>query len=436
MPHVTPKTPDLYLCHKVKLDENKPVYITEFEAKSTKEIAHHILLFACSDPGPEETWNCGEMNSDAKASGFPKGPVCQSRQNIIFAWALDAPKLVLPEDVAFKLGGDTDNKYLVVQVHYANVDIFKNGGTDDSGIILKGQTEPVSKLAGVYLMATGGRIPAHKKESFETACELNEDVVMHPFAYRTHAHKLAIVNSGYLVENNNGKQKWTEIGRRSPQLPQMFFPVSNEVSVKKGDVLAARCTMFNFRDNMVKIGSTGNDEMCNFYIMYWVNGENLLDNNVCFTNGPPFWHFENFKTSKGIGLDEKMIPGDISEVPEVQKQELEIIEKSGGLHGMHHGTNTDENDHSNMEHHEGMEHKNEMNHHEGMSHHEGMEHHDEIKTNSKNTDKIIALLLKKYDSDNRFRRLGNSDEEDSGEYMRNFEKAYMLKKILNEFDLN
>lgn len=93
-------------------------------------------------------------------------------------------------------------------------------------------------------------------EKFEAACQMNEDKVIHPFAYRTHAHKLAIVNSGYLVskDEKTGKQKWTEIGRRSPQLPQMFFPASNDVAVKKGDVLAARCTMYNFRDHLVRIG--------------------------------------------------------------------------------------------------------------------------------------------------------------------------------------
>ena len=93
-------------------------------------------------------------------------------------------------------------------------------------------------------------------ETFEAACQIKENVEMHPFAYRTHAHKLGVVNSGYLVTNGPGKQdqQWTEIGRRSPQLPQMFVPATNDVTVRRGDVLAARCTMFNFVDHDVKIG--------------------------------------------------------------------------------------------------------------------------------------------------------------------------------------
>ena len=110
--------------------------------------------------------------------------------------------------------------------------------------------------AGVYLLGTNGHVKAHSHENFETACEIEEDVVMHPFAYRTHAHKLGLVNSGYVVKTDkkSAKQTWTEIGRRSPQLPQMFYPASNNVEIKKGDIVAARCTMNNNLDHVVRIG--------------------------------------------------------------------------------------------------------------------------------------------------------------------------------------
>lgn len=100
-------------------------------------------MYACDEVGSEEVWNCGEMSKGSKKDIYKLGPVCKgAKQNIIFAWAMDAPKLVLPKDVAFKLGGDTDKKHLVMQVHYASVEKFLNGGTDKSGLVLKGQTEP------------------------------------------------------------------------------------------------------------------------------------------------------------------------------------------------------------------------------------------------------------------------------------------------------
>ena len=38
-------------------------------------------------------------------------------------WALNAPKLNLPEGVGFRVGGpDSDIDWLVLQVHYATVD--------------------------------------------------------------------------------------------------------------------------------------------------------------------------------------------------------------------------------------------------------------------------------------------------------------------------
>ena len=85
---------------------------------------------------------------------------------------------------------------------------------------------------------------------------MKEDLTIYPFAYRTHAHKLGIVNSGYVVKTSSDQpeeETWQEIGRRSPQLPQMFFPVT-DLQVNKGDILAARCTMRNTQDHVVKIG--------------------------------------------------------------------------------------------------------------------------------------------------------------------------------------
>merc|ERR1711962_654897 len=47
--------------------------------------------------------------------------------------------------------------------------------------------------------------------------------------------------------------------------------------------------MVNNRDRTTYIGTTNEDEMCNFYIMYWVMGKKPMDQNTCFTRGPPTW---------------------------------------------------------------------------------------------------------------------------------------------------
>jgi len=162
---------------------------------------------------------------------------------------------------------------------------------------------------------------------------------MHPFAFRTHAHKLGVVNSGYVIKTDpeTGEQSWEEIGRRSPQLPQMFYPATNKIEAKKGDILAARCTMNNNLDHRVSIGSTGDDEMCNFYVMYYVKGDKILDNNICMSYGPPAWSFQNFKSLGGKKLDLSKIPEDIGKVPEDQEKEMSDMH---GMHGMVHEEET------------------------------------------------------------------------------------------------
>ena len=55
---------------------------------------------------------------------FDSAPICASELQIIYAWAMDAPELQLPAGVGFKVGGDTDIKWLVLQVHYKDVTPF------------------------------------------------------------------------------------------------------------------------------------------------------------------------------------------------------------------------------------------------------------------------------------------------------------------------
>ena len=67
------------------------------------------------------TWNCGEMATPEP--GLETRPVCGSgTSQIIYAWAMDAPALELPDGVGFRVGAGTDIKYLVLQVHYASVE--------------------------------------------------------------------------------------------------------------------------------------------------------------------------------------------------------------------------------------------------------------------------------------------------------------------------
>jgi len=267
----------------------------------------------CEVPGSQtgQVWNCGEMASTGSKQ-FETGPVCTSGQSIIYAWAMDAPKLTLPPDVSFDIGQETSTKYLVLQVHYKNVTKFlpPQNGEDNSGLTLETSTKSTKKRAGVFFMGTSGSIPPHSIEYFEAACPYQDDVEIKPFAFRTHAHSLGRVISGYRIRDG----EWAEIGRKDPRLPEMFYNATTDnLTVKKGDILAARCTMENGLDHTVSIGNTQKDEMCNFYIMYYVDTPTSPSTDSCYTPGPPHWYWTDYQDQKSLNIEN--IPDTASVIP-------------------------------------------------------------------------------------------------------------------------
>ncbi|XP_012271466.1 peptidylglycine alpha-hydroxylating monooxygenase [Orussus abietinus] len=288
MPNVTPNVPELYLCTPIKIDSSKEYYIVGFEPNATMSTAHHMILYGCTKPGTSrEVWNCGEMARSKHSFGETASP-CAEGSEILYAWARDAPRLNLPDGVGFKVGGKSQIKYLVLQVHYAHIERFKDGSTDDSGVFLHYTTHPLSKLAGVLLLGTSGLIPPHQVEYMESACMMKENKTIYPFAYRVHTHSLGKIVSGYIIKPGN---QWIELGKRDPLEPQMFYPVHNKVAGKMGDIFAARCTMESNRPTMTYVGATNQDEMCNFYLLYYVDHEEPLEMKYCFTRGPPSYYW-------------------------------------------------------------------------------------------------------------------------------------------------
>lgn len=102
----------------------------------------------------------------------------------------------------------------------------------------------------MFLLGTGGTIPPLSVEHMEAACRIQENKRIYPFAYRTHTHSLGKVVSGYRVRNGD----WALLGKRDPLTPQMFYPVNTTDPIEKGDIIAARCTMYNTRTRDTFVG--------------------------------------------------------------------------------------------------------------------------------------------------------------------------------------
>jgi len=172
MPKVRPTHEEAYICTPIRLSDTQTFYVTKFTPNATAHTAHHMLVYGCEEPGSEDpTWNCGEMMEPEPGKELHQP--CKSGNQIVYAWAMDAPELVLPADTGFRMGKDTPIKYLVLQVHYAHLDQIAESG-DDSGVILHYTEQQQSQTAGVILLGTSGMAPAHSTTFFEMACNVED----------------------------------------------------------------------------------------------------------------------------------------------------------------------------------------------------------------------------------------------------------------------
>ena len=118
IPGAKPDQPETYLCTPFKLDRDATQFITAFEPKADKATAHHMLLFGCKTPGKRDPiFNCGAMAAKQRGLSSSINP-CGLGTAVLYACAQNAPKLHLPKDVAFRVGGpDSGIDWLVLQVN-------------------------------------------------------------------------------------------------------------------------------------------------------------------------------------------------------------------------------------------------------------------------------------------------------------------------------
>uniref|UniRef100_A0A5F8G7D0 Peptidylglycine alpha-amidating monooxygenase n=1 Tax=Monodelphis domestica TaxID=13616 RepID=A0A5F8G7D0_MONDO len=264
---------DTYLCMSLRLPMDEEAFVIDFKPRASMDTVHHMLLFGCNMPSSTESyWDCDEGT-------------CSDKVNILYAWARNAPPTRLPKGVGFRVGGAMGSKYFVLQVHYGDISAFRDNHKDCSGVTLHLTRLQQPLIAGMYLMMSVDTVipPGEKVVNADISCHYKK-YPMHLFAYRVHTHHLGKVVSGYRVRNG----QWTLIGRQSPQLPQAFYPVEHPVDVSFGDILAARCVFSGEgRTEETHIGGTSSDEMCNLYIMYYMEAKHAVSFMTCTQNVDP-----------------------------------------------------------------------------------------------------------------------------------------------------
>uniref|UniRef100_A0AAX7SHX3 Peptidylglycine alpha-amidating monooxygenase n=1 Tax=Astatotilapia calliptera TaxID=8154 RepID=A0AAX7SHX3_ASTCA len=245
---------DTYLCMAFPVPTRQDAYIVDFIPLASMDTVHHMLLFGCQTP--------------VSTNSFCVQGTCEDEAAIMYAWARNAPPTKLPKDVGFKVGRSSGMSYFVLQIHYGDISAFKG-------------EQPF--IAGIYLLMSVDTVilPGQRVTDADVACDYTSYPI-YPFAFRTHTHRLGKVVSGYRIRDG----KWTLIGRQSPQLPQAFYPANKQVTVKYGDTLAARCVFTGEgKTSKTYIGGTSDDEMCNFYIMYYMESRHAIPYMNCMEMG-------------------------------------------------------------------------------------------------------------------------------------------------------
>ncbi|XP_056146473.1 peptidylglycine alpha-amidating monooxygenase isoform X2 [Lampris incognitus] len=273
MPGVVPTGSDMYVCMAVPVPASTDLYIVDFVPHANMETAHHMLLYGCQRPvSTSGYWDCGSVQG-----------TCEDEPSIMYGWGRNAPHTKLPKDVGFKVGGNSGISYFVLQIHYGDASAFKDHHKDCSGLTLTITSKPQPFVAGMYLLMSVDTVvlPGKRVTNADIACAYGSYPI-YPFAFRTHTHQLGRVVSGYRIRNG----KWTLIGRQSPRLPQAFYTANKGVDVRYGDTVAARCVFTgDGRTSKTYIGGTSEDEMCNFYIMYYMESKHAIPFMNCLETG-------------------------------------------------------------------------------------------------------------------------------------------------------
>uniref|UniRef100_H2Z540 peptidylglycine monooxygenase n=1 Tax=Ciona savignyi TaxID=51511 RepID=H2Z540_CIOSA len=219
---------DQYMCTYSNVPfRGRESYLINFVPRASMSSTHHMLVYGCAGiPTTSMSWPCG------------MGHVCTGRMETLYAWARNASPLRLPNNVGFRIGGQSGFNYIVVQMHYAHA--LPSDQRDCSGVDIVATDQSQKYYAGIFLLGSPYiSIPPHSNGHSDISCRPQHlDNKITVFAFRTHAHSLGTVITGYRFRNGQSKM----IGKGNPQWPHAFFTrVGGKIDLLPGDTVAARC---------------------------------------------------------------------------------------------------------------------------------------------------------------------------------------------------
>ena len=111
-------------------------YAASIEPRPSEQVVHHMELFNCANLSPAQADELEQLWKARWADdcGSAKRPAAtQACKRVILAWAMGAKPLVYPSQVGQSIGGPDYSAYVVLEVHYNNVN-KQTGLLDSSGL--------------------------------------------------------------------------------------------------------------------------------------------------------------------------------------------------------------------------------------------------------------------------------------------------------------
>ncbi|KAH7727913.1 Protein TBH-1 a [Aphelenchoides avenae] len=271
-----------YWCAIVRLDEQlqkRKHHIVKYEAvvqKGNEHLVHHMEMYACTKRPTQDisfNGNCNDGRKPKESRGCAK---------VIAAWAMGANPFVYPEEAGMPIGGEDFVPYLMVEMHYNNVDRLA-GIEDNSGFRitytdrLRKNDAAVMELGLIYSDAHSipprqGLFPITGHCVADCTAKLPQEGIK-IFATQLHSHL-----TGRKLWTSHYRQgvKIGEINRDNHYSPhwQHIQTLAKPALVLPGDVLSTTCVYGTKERSGWTWGGYGiEDEMCVNYVHYYPAAE-------------------------------------------------------------------------------------------------------------------------------------------------------------------
>ncbi|KJE92042.1 peptidyl-alpha-hydroxyglycine-alpha-amidating lyase-PA [Capsaspora owczarzaki ATCC 30864] len=260
MPGVTTTSDDTYLCTFAALPEEHDYFIHKFEPVANEHLVHHMMVYGCTTPYVDtgRPWGCANMNHVCGETG----------SHVLFSWAHGARAFTLPDNTGFHVGQFATIRTLVLQVHYApiiHVPDFVTGVQ-----LYLARATSASVFAGMLVMARSQLHLEYATDLVEAplSCTFSSPAPITAFAFRVHAHGLGESISASVRSATTGALTVLGVGVPSNG---SFVMLPEPITLSSNDVLEGYCrynTSSLSPGQVVRVGTTFADEMCNFYLMF------------------------------------------------------------------------------------------------------------------------------------------------------------------------